>query len=186
MLSENQPITALEVSPNLESDKHDQLRKQIVGWFKDEDISYEERSTPSQVSYFQLKANVQDLPIYVQELNQKRGCLLVHSFLILDGDKLSAMIIKTPEERKALHDSIFSFLNAREFSYLISKNYEEKRWIMIQRILYVDNLTREKLLDEIKDLRLRFRVIEEIIDQSLGVSQENNQISEASTRFIPL
>jgi hypothetical protein len=176
MLSENQSTSTTEISPNLESDKHDQLRNQIVGWFKDEEISYEERSTRSQISYFQLKANVQDFPIYVQELNQKRGCILVHSFLTLDHDKHSTLIIRTPEERKALHDSIFSLLNAAEFSYLLSQNYEDKRWITIQRILYVDNLTREKLLGEVKDLRLRFRNIVGIIDQFLGVSQETKPI----------
>jgi len=170
LLEEKLQLSPLTFTPSQESDSHEKLKKQIEGWLKDEEISFEERSTPSHVSYFQLKASVQDFPIYVQELNQKRGCLMVHSSLSLGPHQLSAVLTKTPEEKAVLRGLIFSFLNTREFSFRIDENPEDKRWIMIQRILYVENLTREKLMGEIKDLRIRFRIAQEILDESLRSS----------------
>jgi hypothetical protein len=171
-MSENQPITSQDPEVAAISE-HEHLREKIEGWLKDEGISFENRAIPSQVSYFQIKANIQDFPIYVQELNQKRDCVLVHSFLMLNGAQISGIAPRTPDEKKSLRNSIFSFLKVREFSFRVNENYEDKRWIMIQRILYVEGLTRKELMNEIKDLRLRFRMVEDLIDNSLHISQEN-------------
>jgi len=154
-----------------ESDDHSALKARIEGWLEAEGISFEEGQDLN--SFFKIQANLKNVRIHISESKVRRGVLAVQGVLELSEDQLYKIGRISPEDSASLFQSLFSVLDKNEYIFLLQKDFRVENWLKIQRILYIEDLTRTDLFREMKELNMKFVNI-------------NYMVNEALDRFSPL
>jgi hypothetical protein len=137
-----------------EEDRQRLLKQRIEGWLDDEGISFE--STPDFNSHFHVKANLKNVEVHLTEPKVRRGVLSVQAVVSLDEGQLAHVQNLKPEEKRSVFLSLFSKLDTSEYLFMLQEDFTSKSWMRIQRILYLEDLTRTKLLTEMKELNTKF------------------------------
>jgi hypothetical protein len=161
-----------------ESNEHQMLKEKIEGWLEAEGISYGD--VPDLNSFFHMTANLKNIPIHISESKVRRGVIAVQGILELAPDQIEKYQVVSEEDRKSLFRSLFAMLDKTEYLFLLQENFAMKNWLKIQRTLYIEDLTRTMLLNEIKDLNTRFVNINYLINETLA---EFKPVSEDSTMY---
>jgi hypothetical protein len=160
----------------------DDSPKELVGrikeWFDDEGIPFD--STPDINSRFHLKAHMKNLQVHVRESNVRVGCLVVEGIMALDEGQVALVNKVKDEEQHALFLKIFRELDRSEYLFQLSKDFEETNWLRIQRILYLEDLTRSALLNAMKDLNTRFVDINYELNEALDNMTEPPSPADSS------
>ncbi len=147
-------------------DTHGKLRTKIEKWLEAEGIRFEPVKDLN--SFFHIRADLKNTQIHVHESKVRRGCLVVQGTLALDPDQLARIEKVKSEDKKSLFLSLFSLLDKSEYLFLIQEDFTSKSWLRIQRTLYIDDLTRTRLLNEMKDLNTKFVNINYAVNEALG------------------
>jgi hypothetical protein len=137
-----------------EEDHHSLLRKRIEGWLDDEGISFE--SAPDFNSHFQLKANLKNVEVHLSEPKVRKGVLAIQAVVSPDETQLARIQNLKPENKRTIFLSLFSKLDRSEYLFMLQEDFTSKNWMRIQRILYIEDLTRTKLFGEMKGLNTKF------------------------------
>ena len=88
-------------------------------------------------------------------------------YWISSEDQLYKIAKITPEDGELLIGSLFSLLDKSEYLFLLQKEFKAQNWLKIQRVLYIEELTRTNLLREMKDLNMKFVNINYVVNESL-------------------
>ena len=167
-----------ELSSAVESNEHHALKAKIEEWLEDEGISFND--VPDLNSHFHIKANLKNIPIHISESKVRLGVLAVQGIMELAADQIEKYQVVSEEDRKSLFRSLFAMLDKAEYLFLLQENFAIQNWLKIQRTLYIEDLTRTMLLNEIKDLNTRFVNINYLINDTLA---EFKPVSEDSTMY---
>jgi hypothetical protein len=146
--------------------KHLELRAKIEEWLEAEGIAF--KGIPDLNSYFHLETNLKNAPIHLHESKVRRGVLVVQGVLSLTDSQLEIVLKMTDEDRKTLFLSIFAILDKSEYLFMIQEDFSSTSWLRIQRTLYVEDLTRTRLLNEMKDLNTKFVNMNYELNEALG------------------
>lgn len=161
-----------------EGDSPKELVRRIGEWFNDEGIPFD--STPDINSRFHLKVHMKNLQVHVRESNVRVGCLVVEGIMALDEDQVALVSKVKDDEQHALFLKLFRELDRSEYLFQLSKNFEERNWLRIQRILYLEDLTRSALLNTMKDLNTRFVDINYELNEALDNMTEPPSPADSS------
>jgi hypothetical protein len=142
------------------------LKSRIQDWLEAEGISFSD--VPDLNSHFHLQTNFKNVPIHLHESKVRRGVLVVQGVLSLTADQLFIVTKMKEEDRKAVFHSLFSILDRSEYLFMIQEDFASKNWLRIQRTLYVEDLNRTRLLEEMKELNTKFVNMNYALNQSLG------------------
>ncbi|SRR5579863_8394124 len=156
------------------------LLAKIESWLDDEGISFDK--IPDINAKFHLKAHMKNLVVHLRESKVRLGCLVVEGIMALEEDQVALMRKIKNEDQHSLFVKFFRELDRSEYLFQLSKDFANPLWLKIQRILYVENLTRSALLNEMKDLNTRFVNINYEINEALDNLSEPPQ-SEDSSRL---
>ncbi|MGI0091723.1 MAG: DUF2299 family protein [Nitrososphaerales archaeon] len=149
----------------MSDDDHLLLKEKIEEWLDDEGISFSQ--TPDLNSFFHLQANLKNVAIHIQESKVRKGVLAVQGILEPGEDQLYKLGRISEEDRKSLFRSLFSTLDKSEYLFLLQEDFAAENWLKIQRTLYIEDLTRTSLLDEMKDLNTKFVNVNYTLNESL-------------------
>jgi len=137
-----------------EDDLHGTLKQRIESWLDDEGISFE--STPDFNSNFHIKANLKNVEVHISESKVRKGIVAVQAVVFLDESQLARVQNLKLEEKRSVFLSLFSKLDRSEYLFMLQEDFTSKSWMRIQRTLYIEDLTRTKLLNEMKELNTKF------------------------------
>ena len=157
---------------------HAHLKGRITGWLEDEGISWEEQSDLN--SFFHISASLKNVLIHISGSKVRRGVLAVQGVASLSEEHLVKIQILKPEERKALFRSLFAILDKSEYLFLIQEDFASDAWLKIQRTVYVEDITRTSLLNEMKDLNTKF------VNMNYAVSDALRPIASIETDKFPI
>ncbi len=146
--------------------EHFTLKAKIENWLEAEGISFAD--VPDLNSHFHVQTNLKNVPIHLHESKVRQGVLVVQGVLSLTNDQLSIIAEMKQEDRRSLFLSLFSILDRSEYLFMVQEDFSSKSWLRIQRTLYVEDLTRTRLLGEMKDLNTKFVNMNYALNQSLG------------------
>ncbi len=142
-----------------------ELLTRIEGWLDDEGIQFDR--VPDINSKFHIKAQMKNLAIHLRESNVRVGCIVVEGIMALEQDQVELMKKVKGEDRHSLFLKFFRELDRSEYLFQLSRDFSDPIWLKIQRILYVDDITRSDLLNQMKDLNTKFVSINYEIDEAL-------------------
>ncbi len=148
------------------SNNHLSVKAKIEGWLDAEGISFEQVKDLN--SFFHIQANLKNVRIHISESRVRIGVLAVQGILDLNEDQLYKIGRITPEDSELLFGSLFSSLDKSEYLFLLQKDFRAQNWLKIERVLYIEELTRTNLLREMKDLNVKFVNINYMVNESLG------------------
>ncbi len=148
------------------SNNHLSVKAKIEGWLDAEGISFEQVKDLN--SFFHIQANLKNVRIHISESRVRIGVLAVQGILDLSEDRLYKIGRITPEDSELLFGSLFSSLDKSEYLFLLQKDFRAQNWLKIERVLYIEELTRTNLLREMKDLNVKFVNINYMVNESLG------------------
>ena len=148
------------------SNNHLSVKAKIEGWLDAEGISFEQVKDLN--SFFHIQANLKNVRIHISESRVRIGVLAVQGILDLSEDQLYKIGRITPEDSELLFGSLFSSLDKSEYLFLLQKDFRAQNWLKIERVLYIEELTRTNLLREMKDLNVKFVNINYMVNESLG------------------
>jgi hypothetical protein len=137
-----------------EEDLHGVLKQRIEGWLDDEGISFE--SIPDFNAHFHVKANLKNVEVHLSEPKVRRGIVAVQAVVSLEETQLARVQNLKPEEKRSVFLSLFSELDMSEYHFMLQEDFTSKSWMRIQRTLYIEDLTRTRLLNEMKELNTKF------------------------------
>jgi hypothetical protein len=146
--------------------KHLELKARIEDWLESEGIAF--KDVPDLNSYFHIETNLKNAPIHLHESKVRRGVLVVQGVLSLTDSQLETVLKMTDEDRKTLFLSLFAILDKSEYLFMIQEDFASKSWLRIQRTLYIEDLTRTRLLEEMKDLNTKFVNMNYDLNEALG------------------
>jgi hypothetical protein len=147
-------------------EEHLALKAKIEEWLEAEGISF--KHVPDLNSYFHLETNLKNAPIHLHESKVRRGVLVVQGVLSLTDSQLEIVVKMTEEDKKTLFLSLFAILDKSEYLFMIQQDFSSESWVRIQRTLYVEDLTRTRLLGEMKDLNTKFVNMNYALNEALG------------------
>lgn len=150
----------------IEANEHQLLKAKIEEWLESEGIAFSSVSDLN--SFFHIQANLKNIPIHISESKVRKGVLAVQGSLELSLDQLEKYQSISVEDKKTLFLSLFAMLDKSEYHFLLQENFAIQNWLKIQRPLYVEDLTRSMLLNEIKNLNTRFVNINYLVNETLA------------------
>jgi hypothetical protein len=174
-LPENRNVPKLSA---VESNEHLALKAKIEGWLEAEGIAFSNISDLN--SFFHIQANLKNIPIHISESKVRKGVLAVQGSLELAVDQLEKYQSISADDKKTLFRSLFVMLDKSEYLFLLQENLAVQNWLKIQRPLYIEDLTRTMLLNEIKELNTKFVNINYLVNESLA---EFKPVSEDSSMY---
>ncbi len=136
------------------SSQFNDLKERIEHWLNDEGIPFEPVRDIN--SYFHLKAQLKNIAIHVHSSKIRIGCVIVQGMMALDPDQVSLIRKIGGDDQKSLFLTFFSKLDMEEYLFQLNEDFADPNWLRIQRTLYAEDLTRTKLLTEMKDLNTKF------------------------------
>jgi hypothetical protein len=151
-------------------DDHQPLKNKIGEWLEDEGISFSE--VPDLNSFFHLKADLKNVAIHIQESKVRKGVLAVQGILELGENQLYKLGRISEDDRKSLFHSLFVMIDKTEYLFLIQEDFAADNWLKIQRTLYVEDLTRTSLLEEMKELNTKFVNVNYAVNDALDGFEE--------------
>lgn len=149
-----------------EQNEHTLLKEKIEGWLEAEGIAFQEASDLN--SFFRVQVSLKNVPIHVHESRVRRGVLVVQGVLELSDGQLLMIEKINHDEKKSLFLSLFALLDKSEYLFMLQEDFTSENWLRIQRTLYIEDLTRTRLLTEMKDLNTKFVNINYYVNESLG------------------
>lgn len=135
-------------------EQNKELLTRIEGWLDDEGIPFD--TVPDINSRFHLRAQMKNLQVHLRESNVRVGCIVVEGIMSLDQDQIELMKKIKDDEQHSIFLELFRKLDKEEYLFQLSKNFFDSTWLKIQRILYAEDLTRSDLLNEMKELNIKF------------------------------
>lgn len=145
---------------------HLNLRAKIERWLEEEGISF--NNVTDLNSFFHIQANLKNATIHVSESKVRFGVLAVQGALELSADQLQKYQIANLDDRKLLFRTLFVMLDKSEYHFLLQEDFTTQNWLRIERALYIEDLTRSRLLDGMKDLNVRLVNINYLLNDSLA------------------
>lgn len=159
-------------------DDHVSLKTRIENWLDAEGISFSQ--VPDMNSFFHIQANLKNLPIDINESKVRRGVLAVHGVVEPNDSQLLKIQRISEVDKKALFQTIFAFLDKSEYLFMLQQNFSSKSWLRIERALYIEDLNRTSLLDEMKDLNTKFVNVNYALNEALNsiapITGEDNPV----------
>lgn len=149
-----------------EANEHHVLKAKIEEWLESEGIAFSSVSDLN--SFFHIQADLKNVPIHISESKVRKGVLAVQGSMELAPDQLEKYQSIRAEDKKALFLALFAMLDKTEYHYMLQENFAVKNWLKIQRPLYIEDLTRTMLLNEIKNLNTRFVNINYLVNETLA------------------
>ncbi len=128
--------------------------EKIEGWLDDEGIPFE--SVPDINSRFHLKTQMKNIQVHLRESNVRVGCVVVEGIMSMDEDQSELMKKIKDDEQHSIFLELFRKLDKEEYLFQLSKNFFDPIWLKIQRIIYVEDIRRSELLNEMKELNTKF------------------------------
>ncbi len=145
---------------------HSKLKAKIEEWLEAEGISY--TNVADFNSHFHIQVNLKNVCIHIQESKVRRGVLVVQGVLSPSELQLDKLEQVKPEDKRSLFLSLFAILDKSEYLFMLQEDFSSKSWLRIHRTLYVEDLTRSSLLNEMKDLNTKFVNMNYALNEALG------------------
>jgi hypothetical protein len=149
---------------------------EIESWIEAEGITFEPVADFN--SHCHIAANMKNVQVHLSESKVRRGVLAVQGVVALDDQQLwKAKRIKN-EDLRAIFLSLFEKLDRSEYHFMLQEDFSSKTWLRIQRTLYIEELTRTRLLDEMKELNLKFVNVSYDLNEALDNAPKTSSSEE--------
>ena len=163
----------------LSSSPNSSMWERVESWLDAEGISFQTEADFN--SHRHLIANMKNLQIHLSEPKVRRGVLAVQSVVSLDDQQVwKAKRIKK-EDLRTIFLTLFEKLDREEFLFMLQEDFFSKSWLRIQRTLYIEDLTRTALIQEMRNLNLRF--VDVNYDLNAALDNAPRQGSEEETIY---
>lgn len=128
--------------------------EKIESWLEEEGIPFQPVKDFN--SHYHISASMKNVQVHLSEPKVRHGVLAVQAVVSLDDQQIwKAKQIKK-EDLHSIFLSLFEILDRSEYHFMLQEDFFSKTWLRIQRTLYFEELTRSVLLDEMKDLNVKF------------------------------
>ncbi len=150
----------------MQIEDHAAIRTTIENWLDAEGITF--KNVPDLNSHFHILAGLKNISIHIHESKVRRGCLIVQGVWALGPDQLERVEKIKDEDKRSLFLSLFAILDKSEYHFMLQEDFNSQSWLKIQRTLYIEDITRTRLLEEMKDLNSRFVNMNYTLNEALG------------------
>jgi len=150
--------------------------ERIESWLEDEGISFERVKDFNSLCH--IAANLKNMQVHLSEPKVRRGVLAVQAVVALDDQQTWKAKKVSAEDLHTIFLSLFEKLDRQEYLFMLQEDFFSKSWLRIQRTLYVNELTRTGLLEEMKDLNLKFVNVNYELNEALDNAPKSGQKEE--------
>jgi hypothetical protein len=150
--------------------------ERIESWLESEGISFETISDFN--SNFHIAANMKNVQVHVSEPKVRRGVLAVQAVVSLDDQQVWKAEKISKVDLHTIFISLFEKLDRTEYHFMMQEDFFSKSWLRIQRTLYIEDLTRTRLLSEMKNLNLKFVNVSYELNEALDNALKSGQKEE--------
>jgi len=143
-------------------------RQKIEGWLEAEGITFEPVSDFN--AHFHLVANLKNVQVHLSEPKVRKGVLAVQTVVSLDDQQLWKANQISPEDKRSIFLSLHSKLDRSEYLFMLQDDFTSKSWLRIQRTLYIEDISRTRVLQEMKELNTKFVDVSYDLNLALDVA----------------
>jgi hypothetical protein len=151
-------------------------RERIEAWLEAEGISFE--SVKDFNSHFHIAANLKNIQVQISEPKVRRGVLAVQAVVSLDDQQVWKASKIRKEDLHTIFLSLFEKLDRSEYLFMLQEDFFSKSWLRIQRTLYIEDITRTSLLNEMKDLNVKFVGVNYDLNEALDNAPKSDKKEE--------
>jgi hypothetical protein len=150
--------------------------EEIEAWLEDEGIPFE--TVKDFNSHYHIAAMMKNVQVHLSESKVRRGVLAVQGVVALDEQQVwKARQIKK-EDLRAIFLVLFKLLDCSEYHFMLQEDFFSKSWLRIQRTLYMEELKRTQLLQEMKELNLKFVQVNYGLNEALDNAPKSGPSEE--------
>ena len=150
--------------------------EKIELWLEAEGISFEPVSDFN--AFYHVVASMKNVQVHLSESKVRRGVLAVQAVVALDEQQLWKAQKIGKEDLHQIFAVLFEELDRTEYHFMLQEDFLSKSWLRIQRTLYLEELTRTKLLAEMKELDLKFVSVNYDLNEALDEAPKSGQNEE--------
>ena len=150
--------------------------ERIERWLEAEGISFE--AVKDFNSHFHISANLKNIQVQISQPKVRRGVLAVQAVVSLDDQQVWKAQKISKEDLHTIFLSLFEKLDRSEYLFMLQEDFFSKSWLRIQRTLYIEDLSRSILLNEMKGLNLKFVDVNYDLNEALDNAPKSDKKEE--------
>jgi hypothetical protein len=152
----------------LEEESNTSTKQKIEAWLEAEGLTSEPVSDIN--AHFHIAVNLKNVQVHLSEPRVRKGVLAIQAVASLDEQQLWKANQISPEDKRSIFISLFSKLDRSEYLFMLQEDFTSKSWLRIQRTLYIEDITRTCVLQEMKDLNLKFVDVNHDLNEALDIA----------------